>query len=186
MPKKFRPYRHGFKFEFAPGHVITKYARVRPATSPVTITLTEAHVREALRLGGIGDLRNCAGAVCVRRNGDAFPHPVVGYTDFADSRAWVASKVRAHFPTECVEYVHNDRVAKLFDTDPKRLLKILQQAGPHTLSLQALSTTGRNKAKEKPAGRGIKPRAKPRTHKLRRARSMSALMAHQLEREANA
>jgi hypothetical protein len=89
MATKTNARRHGFRFEFAPEHVITRYARVRSAKTPVQVKLAASHVREALRLRGMGDLRNCAGAVCVRKNGNEFPHSVVGYTDFSDTRVWV-------------------------------------------------------------------------------------------------
>lgn len=129
--------RHTFYFELDNKQRIRARARVRPAKKIVKVTLTEAHVKEALANNGQGNTQKCAMAVCSRAHGNEFPHPF-HFVDWLDSRAYFVTRVNSvGLPAECVAYTHHDSVAKLFDTRPgmRKLLKTLEDRGPLTITL---------------------------------------------------
>lgn len=82
---------------------------------PLSMTLDD--LEQSIQLNGVGDGHNCAGAFCADRHEAVFPHAVVGYVDFQDSRVYVASRLdRTALPSDHYVYKHNTDIARLFDT----------------------------------------------------------------------
>lgn len=163
--------RHAFIFQ-VPGQKPAKiWAAVKPARSEVTITLTEEDVLAAIKQRGYGDAQNCAGAVCVRRHGENFPHAVTGHFDWLYRRLYVADRNDSiGLPRSCVAYSHNDDTATLFDSQAglRKLLARLRERGPLTIKLSPPVYQPREEGRAK--GRpDAAPRRKAgaRGHKLR-------------------
>lgn len=153
--------RHPFlyKMQFIDGKEVIKKAMaiVKPASKPVIIELEVPHVRESMKLHGVGNTSTCSVAVCAIRHSGAFPHKVEGHIDFQYSRCFVVTKLDKHgLPSHCVVYEHNAAdIAKLNDTPggQKKLLAMLERDGPMTILLKpyrARSIKGRSGK-----GRGI-------------------------------
>lgn len=142
--RKFSPVRHPFYFKMVgpdgKRRTMKVLAKVLTATTAVKIVLEADHVRESIKLGGVGDTTKCAGAICMSRHADAFPHPVEGFVDFQRSRAFVASRRDANgLPTECYAYEHrHGDITKLNDNPnggQKRLLAYIEAHGPIEIEL---------------------------------------------------
>jgi hypothetical protein len=102
-------------------------ARVLPASSKVTIRLTEQIIREAIQRNGQADSQNCAGAVCVIKQRRNFDHPVSGLVDWWRRRVFIAEPTNErNGKTNCRIYAHFDDVEELFDT-PHGLKKLLNR-----------------------------------------------------------
>jgi hypothetical protein len=141
--KEFSPVRHPFLYtvELPDGTVVTKtkMARVVKAKKPVWITLTAEHVERSIRLKGVGNTATCSAAICTYAHKAAFPHPVVGYTDWTYSRAYVVSKLDDKgLPDECYCYEHDDEIARLNDSKDgqRQLLVRLRKSGSITILLR--------------------------------------------------
>jgi hypothetical protein len=133
-----KPPRHAFIFQVEGQKPAKIWTTVKPAHENVTLTLTEADVRGAIKRDGQGDAQNCAGAVCARRHGSVFPHSVSGHFDWLYQRLYVADRnTPAGLPKSCVAYAHNDPVAKLFDSKAglNKLLARLRKHGPMQIKL---------------------------------------------------
>ncbi len=137
-----RRHRHCFRFKITgvdgKPQVIEAWAKVIRATSPVELDLMADHVRRSIKLKGIGNTQTCSMAVCSMSQKDRFPHPVAGYIDWQYTRAFVVTKVgRDGMPSECVEYTHNDTIARVNDTKggQKKLLAQLMANGDRTIRL---------------------------------------------------
>lgn len=130
--------RHTFRFQLENGEIFLAKAKVKPAKKMVSITLTEEHALQSLKMGGQGNTQKCAMTVCSRAHGDAFPHPFF-LIDWFDTRAYFVTKVHPEtkLPSECVVYTHSDTVAKEFDTKAglKKLLAQIRAKGPRTITL---------------------------------------------------
>jgi hypothetical protein len=132
-------------------------AEVVPATKPVTIELTAAHVRKSIEVKGVGNTSSCPVAICANRHSEAFPHEVEGHIDFQYARCFVVSELDKHaLPSKCVAYEHNaGDIAKLNDTrgGPRKLLRMIERAGPITIELKPYRI--RSKPGRPGKGRGI-------------------------------
>jgi hypothetical protein len=138
-------------------------ARVIPAKTLVTLApgLEADHVRESIKLEGVGNTTTCSGAICMTRHAHAFPHPVEGYVDFQRARAFVVSKLDANgLPTECYAYEHRHADITKLNDDPnggqKKLLAYVEAHGPIEIELlpyRKRSKPGRPGKGRKPSGR---------------------------------
>ena len=156
---KYAPVRHPFlyKVRLPDGSEITKkaMARVIRATTPVTLVLTEEYVLKSMKLHGVGNTATCSMAVCTYGHAAAFPHSVVGYTDWTYARCFIASKLDGQgLPCECYAYEHTDEVAKLNDTKngQRKLLARIRKHGPITIELRPY----RQRSEEGRSGRSRK------------------------------
>jgi hypothetical protein len=115
-------------------------AKVVHATEPVALQLDAGTVERSMKIDGAGNTAKCSGSVCIYEHRDLFPHPVIGWTDFTYSRAFIASKLDSHgLPSECVAYEHdNNAMARLNDGPDghKKLLAKIRKYGPITLRLK--------------------------------------------------
>jgi len=141
--KKTRRGRHNFLFKVTNGDgsekVVKVGAKVVMASAPVTLTVTEDHVRQAMRRHGVGHTSKCTMAVCCYGHKDAFPHMIEGHVDWNYSRAFVVTKVNKFgLPVECVAYEHDSNIARMNDTKGglRKLLAKIQEQGPLTVQLR--------------------------------------------------
>lgn len=164
MRKPSRRHRHCFRFRIigvdGKPQVIEAWAKVILAKSKVQLDLTADHVRKSIQLKGVGNTQTCSMAVCSIAQKDRFPHPVMGFIDWQYSRAFVVTKIgRDGLPCECVEYSHNDEIAKLNDTKggQKKLLAELMAKGDRKVFLRptadATKLPSYRKSEGKPEGR---------------------------------
>ncbi len=119
--------------------VQTDRAKTIPATKGITLTLTADHVRQSMKLGGVGCTQTCAMAVASILQANLFPHGFVGIIDWTFCRAFVASKLsKDGKPCECVVYEHEDEIARLNDSKngQRKLLAMLERDGPKTIHLR--------------------------------------------------
>lgn len=143
--------RHPFVFKIGEGvdKTITAWAKVIPGKKAIPIVLEADHVRNAMKLGGVGNTSTCTMAICARAHAHVFPHSVEGLIDWAYTRAWVATKLNKDgLPCECVVYEHSDSIkldnngrvsiAELNDSKggQKKLLAYLEVNGPVTVWLK--------------------------------------------------
>ena len=140
---KFGQVRHPFLFSITRGDGNTAvkkvWAKVKMATKPVTLTVTEAHVRRAFAMGGVGNTSRCTMALCCYQQQDAFPHKIEGHVDWNYTRAFVVTKTdKLGLPSECVAYEHDSEIARLNDTAGglRVLLKRIVEDGPITVHLR--------------------------------------------------
>jgi hypothetical protein len=110
---KYRNCNHTFYFYDDFGKQFEVSAKVIPAMVPVDPILTSNHLRKSIRLKGRGNSQTCSGSICIIDNRGLFPHPVEGYCDFTDTRAWIMSKWETKkrgggWHAECVEYEHSE------------------------------------------------------------------------------
>lgn len=113
--------------------------RVIKAKKTVTIVLTAEHVQKSIDVNGVGNTAKCSAAICTYAHKGAFPHPVVGYTDWTYTRAFIASKLdRIGLPDDCYAYEHADEIARLNDSKngQRKLLAFIKQHGPITITLR--------------------------------------------------
>jgi len=169
--RKAKYNRHAFRFKLGTGHIMTHWARVIPAKMDVYLTVKAEHVRESIRLGGVGNTQTCTMATCASRQRECFPHNVEGYIDWFYSRAYVVSKIDKNgLPSECYEYAHSSKIAQLNDSrgGQKKLLAELEASGERIVHLRPV-TLGAHKAKSPPKGRrdGSRTKVQPRGAKLR-------------------
>lgn len=141
--KPTRKHRHCFRFHVlgvdGKPQVIEAWAKIILAKHPVSLDLTKDHVRNSIKLKGVGNTQTCSMAVCSIAQKDKFPHPVVGFIDWQYSRAYVVSKIgKDGLPSECFEYEHNDNIAKLNDTKggQLQLLRELESKGDRKIRLR--------------------------------------------------
>jgi hypothetical protein len=166
--------RHAFLFRVGSQEPSKVWANVKAARSAVSITLTEDDVLRAAQRKGFGDAANCAGALCVYRHSDSFPHAVSGHFDFLERRLYVSDRNDAiGLPKSCVAYSHNDPVAKLFDSKAglQKLLARLRKNGPMVIRLSPPVYQQRGAGRAKGAA-NAPPRRKTgaQGHKLRMTR----------------
>jgi hypothetical protein len=140
---KFSTVRHPFLFSITRGDGTTVvkrvWAKVVMATEPVTLTVTEEHIRRAIAVGGIGNTSRCTMAICCYQQQEAFPHKIEGHVDWNYSRAFVVTKTdKLGLPSECVAYEHSSGIARLNDTPDglEVLLKRIADNGPITVTLR--------------------------------------------------
>lgn len=177
MPKKakrkFRSHRHAFRFKLGTGHTMTHWAKVIPGKQDVYLPLKADHVRESIRLGGVGNTQTCSMAVCAVREKESFPHPVEGgYIDWFYSRCFVVSKLDKNgLPSECYEYAHSSDVAQLNDSHggQKKLLAALESSGDRIIHLRPVKRYDNHIPRSPPKGRrdGSRTKVQPRGAKLR-------------------
>lgn len=166
--------RHIMRFDLGgPRPIIHHVKVVRPKSlAPVPISLTSQDVLIAVAQKGHGDASRCAGAVCGKRHGHLFPHPVL-FIDWTPSRAYVVTKLDKNgMPSECVTYIHRDEVASLFDRPSgyKQLLKqIDSNGGELKITLTPAHLYARNDGGKKPNRTGSN---RPLTAAERAARSL--------------
>lgn len=147
--------RHAFIFQVGGQKPVKVFSKVRPATKPVEIVLTEEHVRRAMKLNGHGDAQNCAGAVCVKSHSDAFPHGFSGHVDWLSNRVYVAdANTSIGLPKTCVAYRLRgvaQKVAPLFDTKAglQKLLDRVRRDGKLVLQLEPPTYSPREKGRPK-------------------------------------
>jgi len=164
--------RHPFHFKVEPGaKVFTAWARVRVPTTDVTLPLKVEHVRESIRLKGIGNTATCSMAVCARREAECFPHPVEGYIDWFYKRAFVVSRLDKNgMPCECYVYAHKDGIGKLNDTKggQQKLLAQLEIDDDRLIVLRVPPPSiGKDRIKRPTGRKDGKKRLQPRGAKLR-------------------
>lgn len=127
----FAPLPHIFLFKTAQGGVLKIPVRVRYATEPVDIYVTEEDALRGINLNGQGDTQNCPGALCVVRERNKFPHKIadIGIVDWYPSRMWTISKARkkTNQPLECVEYEHDGGIDDIVDSTPDGLFRLLEK-----------------------------------------------------------
>ena len=136
--------RHNFSFKLRLPDGETKILSIPTpvirARKAVALELTAEHVRESMRLKGVGDNTKCTMAVCARAHKEAFPHPVDGFIEWNFRTAYVVSKTSpvTGMPVQCVVYEHNNNVAQLNDTKhgQQKLLADLEANGPRLISLR--------------------------------------------------
>ena len=133
MKRRRRQQRHAFRFKVgSEGKIITCWATVVEAKRDVFLPLKVEHVREFIRLNGVGNTQTCSMAVCAKHNADCFPHKVEGYIDWFDSRAFVVSRLNKNgLPSACYAYAHSDGIGRTNDTagGQRKLLDELEKAG---------------------------------------------------------
>jgi hypothetical protein len=157
--KKYAQVRHPFLYRVANPdgtHEIKRiFARVVRATRDVAMVIDEPHVLKSMELNGVGNTATCSAAICTYAHRDDFPHPVIGFTDWTYSRAFIVSK-RNQFglPIECYAYEHDDEIARMNDSKDgqRRLLALIRKNGPITIVLRAY----RQRSDEGRPGRGRK------------------------------
>lgn len=151
--------RHAFRFKIRGGDgekrsLISSWAKVRDARSPVTITLTADMVRKSIALKGVGNTQTCSMAICAKAHKNSFSHNVEPYIDWTYTRCWVASKTVNGLPTECFVYGHGSEIAQLNDTvgGQKKLLANIENNGPMVVTLKPLPKVrvAERKANRKP------------------------------------
>lgn len=164
MSKKTKGrHRHCFSFRITgvdgKPQVIKAWAKIIRARHPVKLDLLADYVRKSIKLKGVGNTQTCSMAVCTLAQKDRFPHPVVGFVDWQYSRAFVVSKIGPDgLPSECVEYAHNDDIAKLNDSKggQKKLLAQLVATGDRKINLRPVSDQTKlpsyRKKKKEPQG----------------------------------
>jgi hypothetical protein len=164
MKKQFARNQHAFIYHIMNAvtgktKVNRAKARVVLPTKPVTLTLTEDHIRKSIDLHGAGRTDACAGAICALDHAETFPHQVEGHVDFQYSRLFVVSKVDAmDLPKECYCYEHDfGNNAKLNDSKngQEKLLAMVQEKGPIVIKLtpyRQRSEPGRPGKKRPPSG----------------------------------
>lgn len=146
--------RHAFLFQVAGQKPVRVFAKVKPARETVTATLTEAHIKRAMKLNGHGDAQNCAGAVCIKDRPE-FPHTFSGHVDWLHHRAYVSDANNSFgLPKSCVAYRLRGvarKVAPLFDSAPglKKLLEMVRREGSITLVLEPPLYVPREKGRSK-------------------------------------
>jgi len=174
--RRTRPLRHAFRFKIeATGKVVTFWAKVIEAKRDVYLPLKAEHVRESIRLKGVGNTQTCAMAVCARREKEAFSHPVEGYIDWTYTRAWVVSQTdRNGMPSICYVYEHSDGIGRLNDTpggQRQLLAELVAEGGERIVHLRAPSKSSGKNVKKDTRGRGAqdgsRSRVQPRGAKQR-------------------
>lgn len=173
MSKAKGRHRHCFRFRIigidGKPQVIEAWAKVIRAKAGVKLDLAANHVSRSIKLKGVGNTQTCSMAVCSLSQKDRFPHPVMGFIDWQYTRAFVVSKVgKDGLPSECVEYTHNDDIAKLNDTKggQKKLLAELEANGDRTIFLRATADPTKlpsYRKESRPRGQSDGSR-KPRIH----------------------
>lgn len=107
--------------------------------APVTITLTEADIMEAIRRDGQADSQNCGGAVCVtsKENKKKFLHEVSPLVDWWRRRVYISAGTRKNGQAICYAYGHYDNIEELFDTEAglKKLLRRVRKNGSIEINL---------------------------------------------------
>ena len=172
--KRTRHQKHAFRFKIEPGgKIITCWATVINATRDVFVPLKVEHVREAIKLNGVGNTQKCSMAICAQRESDCFPHEVEGYIDWFYHRAYIVSRVDKNgLPSECYVYAHSDGIGQLNDTpggQRKLLEQLEEEGGERIIHLRVPpQSIGRN-PKAHAAGRkdGSRTKVQPRGAKLR-------------------
>jgi len=171
---KRRHQRHAFRFKIEPsGKIVTWWAKVIEAKRDVYLTLKAEHVRESIRLRGVGNTQTCSMAVCAQREQENFPHAVEGYIDWFYRRAFVVSRLDKNgMPRDCYVYEHSDGIGKLNDSKggQQKLLETLEaEGGERIIHLRPIRRNPT--AKHPPSGRRDGSRTKaqsmPRGSKLR-------------------
>jgi len=162
-----RPLRHAFRIKIEPfGNVQTSWAKVIEPKSDVYLPLKAEHVRESIKLKGVGNITTCSMAICARREKDAFGHVVEGYIDWTYNRAWVVSRLdRDGYPSECYVYAHNDGIGRLNDTlrGQKKLLAELEaEGGERIIHLRVPKRSTHGKEKRGSKRDGSRTRVQPR------------------------
>lgn len=166
--------RHAFLFQVGDQKPVKIFTTVKPAKQKVQIRLTEPHIMRALKLDGRGDAQNCAGAVCVKDDAGAFPHPFSGHVDWFHHRVYIADANNSiGLPKSCVAYRAVGmarRVATLFDSKAglKKLLQMVRRDGAITVTLEppVYVTREKNRPKGKP-GAPTRRKIGAQGHKLR-------------------
>jgi hypothetical protein len=147
---KTREKRHAFRFKIVPGgKIMTVWAKVLIPRCDVDVPLKAEHVRESIKLKGVGNTQTCTMAVCARREAASFPHKVEGYIDWYYERAWVVSRLDQNgWPCECYVYAHNDNIGRLNDTPAgqrKLLAQLVAEGGERIIHLSVPPrSTGRS------------------------------------------
>lgn len=144
--QKYAGNKHYWKYKLRNGRTVRKAALVIYAEEPVSADLTADHVRESIRLKGVGDTQTCSMAICCTSQAGRFPHRVTGDVEWYYSRAFVGSKLDADgFVAECYVYGHHDNIAKFQDTKAgqQKLLAELLRDGDRTVNLMPLSKVQR-------------------------------------------
>lgn len=148
---KHRVYRHPFYFQIPGQKPLTFRAKVADAKRSATLRLTAEDVRNSIAQKGVGNTQTCSMAICAKRQEAAFSHPVTGYVDWTNTRAYVVSKLNSDgTPSECVVYRHYDNIARLNDTEggQRKLLYDLITNGDRDITLVPVTA--------EPKGRGGK------------------------------
>ena len=131
--RRTRQMRHAFRFKIEPsGKILTFWAKVIEAKRDVFLPLRSEHIRESMKLDGVGNTQTCSMAVCAQREKECFPHSVEGFIDWYYRRAFVVSRLDKNgLPSVCYVYEHSDGIGKLNDTKggQQKLLEQLQAAG---------------------------------------------------------
>lgn len=159
-----------FRFKDYHGGIIPMHVKVRYATMPANVTVTEDDVIKSISLHGVGNCQTCTMACSVRRQPEQFNHPIAGngFVEWTKNRAYVVSKVSKDGQLlECVCYQHNDNIADLNDTagGQRKLLKQIQEKGPRVVRLYPTKPE-RPREKGRPRGKNTGERSTP-TRSLR-------------------
>lgn len=172
--KKRRP-RHAFLFKIkvlgGKTQTITQWARVIDARRDVFLPLKAEHVRESIKLNGVGNTQTCSMAVCAAANAELFAHQVEGYIDWYYRRAFVVSRLGKNgMPSECYVYMHSDGIGRLNDTPggQRKLLAELEDAGgERIIHLRPVKKTAARLGRPKGKRDGSRTKVQPRGAKLR-------------------
>lgn len=143
--RRHRVRRHAFRFQVG-NKIHTVWAEVFIPRSPVDLVLRAGHVRESIRLKGVGNTQTCTMAVCALRQVEAFSHPVDGFIDWWYRRAYVVSKTRNGLPCECYVYAHDDGIGRLNDSKggQRKLLRQLERDGDRIIHLVPIRSRREN------------------------------------------
>jgi hypothetical protein len=165
--------RYPFRVQMGDGRIFTLWARVIQAKRPVEVMLKAEHVRESIRLGGVGNTQTCSMAICSKREAHCFPHRVEGWVVWTYNRAYVVSRLDKNgAPLECYAYAHADIIGKLNDSTggQQKLLAQLERDGDRKVRLYPIKRYDKPGYKPPPLGKGDGSRVKtPRGAKLRYA-----------------
>jgi hypothetical protein len=173
--RKTRQHQHAFRFKIeSTGDIFVAWAKVIEPKADVFLPLKTEHVRESMRLKGVGNTQTCSMAVCALREKDNFSHAVEGYIDWTYTRAWVVSRRdrKTGMPSVCYVYDHSDSIGRLNDTrgGQKKLLAELEAEGGERIIHLKVPSKSTNKNLRVPAsGRRDSTRTKiqPRGAKQR-------------------
>lgn len=173
---KSSTFRHIFRFKLDTGQVWTVPVLVKKAVRTVVLTLLPEHVKESIRLKGVGNTQTCTMAICAKAHKASFPHPVDGYVDWTYRRAYVVTKTNKHGqPTHCVVYAHRDGLAPLNDTPggQQKILARLLKHGKHEVTLYPIKPQPKGRPPGVRKREFVRRRSMGRGAKLRFARAIA-------------